>query len=79
MNAIKKSTQSDIYLCGSGEFAGWQLHNGLIDQLKLKINQIVLGNGIRFFGNSTTKAKWNQKESKTFNEGPKILTYDIET
>lgn len=75
---IKKSTQTDIYLCGGGEFAGWLLDNGLIDQLKLKLNPIILGNGIRLFGNSKTKAKWNLKETESFEDGLKILTYDIE-
>ena len=75
---IKESAQSDIYLCGGGEFAGWLLDNGLIDQLKLKLNPIILGNGIRLFGNSQTKAKWNLKATESFEGGLKILTYDIE-
>lgn len=75
---IKESAQSDIYLCGGGEFAGWLLDNGLIDQLKLKLNPIILGNGIQLFGNSQTKAKWNFKETESFENGLKILTYDIE-
>jgi len=75
---IKASAQSDIYLCGGGEFAGWLLDNGLIDQLKLKLNPIVLGNGIRLFGNSKTKTKWNLKETESFEYGLKILTYEIE-
>ncbi|MFD0798239.1 dihydrofolate reductase family protein [Maribacter chungangensis] len=75
---IKESAQSDIYLCGGGEFAGWLFDNGLIDQLKLKLNPIILGNGIRLFGNSQTKAKWNLKETESFDDGLKILTYDIE-
>ena len=75
---IKKSAESDIYLCGGGEFAGWLLDNGLIDQLKLKLNPIILGNGIRLFGNSQTKTKWNLKETESFENGLKILTYDIE-
>ena len=75
---IKESSETDVYLCGGGEFAEWLLDNGLIDQLKLKLNPIILGNGIRLFGNSKTKAKWNLKESKTFDGGLEILTYDIE-
>jgi len=75
---IKESAQSDIYLCGGGEFAGWLLDNGLIDQLKLKLNPIILGNGIRLFGNSISKAKWNLKETESFEYGLNILTYDIE-
>jgi dihydrofolate reductase len=75
---IKESAQSDIYLCGGGEFAGWLLDNKLIDQLKLKLNPIILGSGIRLFGNSKTKAKWNLIETESFEDGLKILTYDIQ-
>ncbi len=75
---IKESAQSDIYLCGGGEFAGWLLDHHIIDQLKLKLNPIILGNGIQLFGNSGTKAKWKLKESESFEDGLHILTYDIE-
>lgn len=74
---ILKSADTDIYLCGGGEFAGWLLENGLIDQLKLKLNPIVLGNGVRLFGKSAISAKCNLKETETFNDGLQILTYDL--
>lgn len=75
---IKRSAETDVYLCGGGEFAGWLLDNGQIDQLKLKLNPIILGDGVRLFGNSKTKAKWNLKETEAFDDGLKILTYEIE-
>ncbi len=78
INDIKQSSKTDIYLCGGGEFAGWLLENGLIDQLKLKLNPIILGTGIRLFGNSKAKAKWTLTETESFEDGLKILTYDIE-
>ena len=78
IHEIKESAQSDIYLCGGGEFAGWLLENGLIDQLKLKLNPIILGHGIPLFGNTKAKAKWSLKETESFEDGLQILTYDIE-
>ncbi|MEQ9426919.1 MAG: dihydrofolate reductase family protein [Cyclobacteriaceae bacterium] len=78
INEIKKASKTDIYLCGGGEFAGWLLENGLIDQLKLKLNPIILGEGIRLFGKSTKKAKWKLIETENFEDGLKILTYDFE-
>lgn len=74
---IKKKSESDIYLCGGGQFAGWLLDNGMVDQLKLKLNPIILGEGIRLFGNSTTKMKWNLIEKESFEDGLLILTYDL--
>lgn len=73
---IKKASVTDVYLCGGGEFAGWLLDNGLIDQLKLKLNPITLGEGIKLFGKSTTRAKWDLVSTESFNEGLKILTYN---
>lgn len=77
INEIRHNAKTDIYLCGGGQFAGWLLDNGLIDQLKLKLNPIILGEGIQLFGKSTTFAIWSLKETETFDDGLKILTYDI--
>jgi|AntRauTorckE5430_2_1112549.scaffolds.fasta_scaffold26103_2 dihydrofolate reductase len=33
VNEILQNAKTDIYLCGGGQFAGWLLENGLIDQL----------------------------------------------
>lgn len=74
---IKEKSETDIYLCGGGEFAGWLLENGLIDQLKLKLNPIILGAGIKLFGDSSSKAKWELIEKESFNDGLQILTYEI--
>ena len=75
---IKETAKTDIYLCGGGKFAGWLLENNLIDQVKMKLNPIILGNGIRLFGKSTVNKKLDLIETESFDEGLKILTYSIE-
>lgn len=74
---IKLNSETDVYLCGGGVFAGWLLENGMIDQLKLKLNPIVLGDGVRLFGETKSSAKLQLKSSETYEKGLKILTYDI--
>jgi dihydrofolate reductase len=74
---IKAASETDVYLCGGGEFAGWLLDHDLIDQLKLKLNPILLQEGIRLFGNATKKAKLKLLEAKSYEEGLQLLTYDI--
>ena len=74
---IKEKSKTDIYLCGGGQFAGWLLDNGLIDQLKLKLNPIILGGGIPLFGNSKTAMVGNLIEKESFHDGLQILTYDL--
>jgi dihydrofolate reductase len=73
---IKEAADTDIYLCGGGVFAGWLLDHDLIDQLKLKLNPIILGAGTKLFGSSTKKTKWHLVDSKTFEGGLSILTYE---
>lgn len=76
VNEIQRNAKTDIYLCGGGEFAGWLLDNRLIDQLKLKLNPIVLGSGTRLFGLSTANERWELKDNESFSDGFQILTYD---
>jgi dihydrofolate reductase len=73
---IREQSSTDVYLCGGGVFAGWLLDHGLIDQLKLKVNPITLGNGIRLFGDSTTQTRWKLMQTETYDEGMQILTYN---
>ena len=75
---IQAQSPTDVYLCGGGAFAGWLLDHGLIDLLKIKLNPIVLGEGIPLFGNSTTQATWKLTEHESFEEGLQILTYNRE-
>lgn len=73
---LKQTASTDIYLCGGGEFAGWLLEQGQIDQLKIKWNPIILGGGIRLFGSSTAKAQWTLVDSQQYDEGLQIATFD---
>ena len=74
---IVASSPTDVYLCGGGEFAGWLLDNKLIDQLKLKLNPILLGEGVRLFGNSKTSLVGTLVERASFDGGLQFLTYDL--
>jgi len=75
---IRDKSKTDIYLCGGGQFAGWLLENGFIDQLKLKLNPIILGGGTKLFGASTASKKWVLFEKESFSDGLQILTYNKE-
>jgi len=77
INEIKENSKTDVYLCGGGDFAGWLLDNGQIDTLKLKINPIILGGGIKLFGNSKTNANWKLIESNQFDNGLQIAEYEL--
>lgn len=74
---IKEHSPTDVYLCGGGQFAGWLLDHGHIDILKLKVNPIILGDGIPLFGNSKTNARMNLAESTSYDNGLQIATYEL--
>ena len=75
--ALKASKGSSIYLCGGGQFAGWLLENELIDVLKIKLNPLLLGSGIRLFGDSKKQYQLALQGRQSFEEGLQILTYKI--
>lgn len=77
IEALKNEEGTDIYLCGGGEFAGWLVDNKMIDVLKIKLNPSVLGDGVRIFGSSKKQYKLEMKDSKKFDDGIQIITYQI--
>jgi dihydrofolate reductase len=74
---LKKTSETDIYLCGGGVFAGWLLENEMIDVLKIKLNPLILGDGIPLFGTSKKSLQLSLTESKTYDDGLTISTYKI--
>ena len=74
---IKLKSETDVYLCGGGQFAGWLLNNGLVDMLKVKLNPLILGNGTKLFNGIRKGNKWNLIEVNSFDDGMQILTYEL--
>ena len=75
---LKEEHGTDIYLCGGGDFAGWLLDNAQIDILKLKLNPLILGEGIRLFGSSRKDFLLKLVDSTVYEEGLQIITYGIQ-
>lgn len=74
---LKNQAGSDIYLCGGGMFAGWLLENHLIDEVKLKVNPIILGDGIRLFGDYSVSNRLKVDYHQSFDDGFQIITYRV--
>jgi len=74
---IRSISPTDVYLCGGGIFAGWLLENELIDVLKLKINPLILGGGVRLFGDSAKQYKLKLMSTEVYDEGLIFNTYEI--
>ncbi len=74
---IRNLQGSDIYVCGGGMFAGWLLDRQMINEVKLKLNPLILGNGVRLFGSSKKKHRLEVKESVAYEGGLQVITYKI--
>ena len=74
---LKAEEGTDIYLCGAGEFAGFLFENDLIDLLLIKLNPIILGEGIKLFGKSTKAVDLELLSSKVYDNGVMLLHYKI--
>lgn len=74
---LKSQVGSDIYLCGGGMFAGWLLKNGMIDEIKLKVNPLILGEGVRLFGEYSVPNKLSMIYNKSYDDGYQIITYKV--
>jgi dihydrofolate reductase len=72
---LKNQAGSDIYLCGGGQFASWLLEHNEIDILKLKVNPIILGTGVKLFGESKKAFKLTFIDKQLFDNGFMIITY----
>jgi dihydrofolate reductase len=74
---LKREKGTDIYLCGGGELAGWLLDNEEIDILKIKLNPLILGDGIRLFGNSKKRIITELLETETYENGLQMMRYRL--
>lgn len=74
---LKAKAGKPIYCCGGGQFAGWLLANELIDVLKIKLNPLILGAGVRLFGAAEKQYQLALLEKQSFEKGLQILTYQI--
>jgi dihydrofolate reductase len=71
---LKQSSGKDIALFGSNDLATYLLRMGLIDELRIMVNPVVLGKGNALFRGMTDYAKLRLLRTKTFRSG-NILHY----
>lgn len=74
---LKCQEGSDIYLCGGGILAGCLLEQYMIDELKIKLNPIILGDGIPLFGDSKASFHLKQLDLQSYPD-INIIHYSIQ-
>ncbi len=74
---IKDRSESNIYLCGGADFATKVYKLGLIDEIWLKINPVILGDGIRFLNENISQSNLCLNGTKSFKSGILELRYEV--
>lgn len=73
---LKSEQAQDILVAGSSVLTDTLLKNNLVDELRLLVYPVVLGEGKRLFKNGT-QIKFNSLETQQFDKGVVLLTYKI--
>ncbi|HEX8025605.1 MAG TPA: dihydrofolate reductase family protein, partial [Candidatus Limnocylindrales bacterium] len=72
---LKLDAKSDIVILGSGELIRSLMPHHLIDEYRLLIHPLVLGEGLRLFSDSAAHLKLRLRSTKTTTTGVIIATY----
>jgi len=72
---LKKSEGPDIQVWGSGKLIQLLLKNDLVDELRLKIHPLTLGEGKKLFADGTIPAAFTLTESSVTSSGVIIAYY----
>jgi len=75
VTTLKHQTGKDIAIFGSSDVAVTLMHAGLIDEYRIMINPVVLGNGKSIFNGVKDKYSLKLIRTKTFRSGNVLLYY----
>jgi dihydrofolate reductase len=73
---LKDAHDGDVVVHGSAQLAQSLLEEGLVDELRLMVFPVVLGEGKRLFGETSEKKPLKLTSSKTVGDGVEILVYE---
>jgi dihydrofolate reductase len=75
--AMKQSNGKDMVIMGSGSLVSQLSQAHLIDVYQLVVNPVVLGSGRTQFEGMIEKLQLKVTDSRVFNNGNIVLTYEI--
>lgn len=78
IHTLRTEADGPIYLCGGGEFAGSLLAKGLIDKLRLKRAPVVLGGGVRLFGQASVSPRLRHIDTREYKGGAVLQEFAID-
>ena len=75
VDEVLASRYSNIWLVGGAMLGQSFLRHGLVDEIRLMIAPVTLGEGLRLFGDSGTEQRWNLKNVVAYKNGYVELSY----
>ena len=77
MARLKQQPGQDLAIFGSANLTASLLKMGLIDEIRVIVNPLVLGHGTPLFQNVTDPIKLKLLKSRTFGNGNVLLCYQV--
>jgi len=74
--ALKEQPGRDILVFGSGKFLETLLRHDLVDEYRLMIYPVVVGQGKRLFSEGLDTTALKLTDTQTFSTGVVVLTYE---
>lgn len=75
---LKNEDGKDIAILGSNNLCVSLMKLGLVDELRIMVNPVIIGQGTRLFEGLTEKLELKLSNSRTFGNGNVLLYYQIE-
>lgn len=75
MKLLQKQPGKDIYIFGSANLAETFFQFGLIDEIRVLVNPLILGSGTPLFKPQTAKMHLHLVNTRIFDNGNVLLTY----
>ena len=76
VSKLKQELNGEILVAASFQLVRTLMEHDLVDELRLKIFPVVLGDGERFFGETSDKKAMRLVDTRTVEGGVVILTYE---
>jgi dihydrofolate reductase len=75
VSQLKQQVAGTIVVHGSSQLVQGLIEHDLVDELRLMVYPIILGNGKRLFGDTSDKKKLRLADSQVMGDGVIVLTY----
>ena len=77
LSRLKEGTGKDVAIFGSANLAAGLLEAGLIEELRVMVNPVILGTGMPLFPNADVRRRVKLLSSRTFRSGNVLLRYEV--